>query len=138
MTLVRVNQFHTSNPQQLDRELNAIEDNVSQETASIRNSYTPRLTVRRFTASATVGNVALLMDQQLTLDTSIANGTAVLPPLIAANYGKRSVIICPSGLNTRKVACQIATDTIGLSTFPASIGTGVTEIFCDSTGYWIK
>lgn len=138
MTFQRLNQFHCDDPAKLDRELNALEDNISRETASIRASCAPRPAIVRVVASASAPTVAVLFDQQVTLDTSVAAGVAVLPPLSPANFGRRAVIVCPSPSNTRKVACQREGDTVDLSTLPQSIGAGVTEVFCDASGYWLK
>lgn len=138
MTLKQVNQFATTEPEKLSRQMSTFEDNVRAECDSIRSDFVEIPARAKLIASATRGTITGIFGQQITVDTSLAAGIVLLPPLSTKNFGKRITVIRTSASNTLKAACQRPGDTIALSTFPQLLAAGVTEILCDDSGYWLK
>jgi len=138
VTLKQINQFATSDTEKLGRQLSALEDNVRAECDAIRNDFVEIPARAKLTASAARGTIPGIFGQQITVDTSLASGVVLLPPLSPKNFGKRITVLRTSASNTLKASCQQAGDTIDLSTLPQAIAAGVTEILCDDSGYWLK
>lgn len=138
MTLKQVNNWDTDNPDKLGRQLSTFEDDVAAEANSIRAGFVPQLRVLRLRASATVSAFVVSFDQMTVIDTSLATGTAILPPLTAALFGRRAVLLFPSSAHSRFVTCQNPADNIQGSAGSFAANQGITEVFCDASGYWLK
>ena len=136
MTLSHINSFDTDNPQKLSRQLSDLEDNVSAELDRVRAGAVPIPIVASFSATASRGIVALLPDQQLTIDTSIASAAAVLPPLTPANFGRKFLVVKRVGTNSIVTSCQDATVLCNGGAFPTITAIGITTFCCDSSGYY--
>lgn len=139
MTLKQINQFATTDPEKLGRQLSAFEDNVHTECSDIRLNFAPVLDdVSRVALPAPAPTAfALLPDQQAAFDTTRGNLTAILPPLSPKNFGRRFVVIMRTARNTLNVICQDSAVRINGSAFPLAItATGVTVFYCDAAGYY--
>lgn len=136
MTLAHINSFDTDNPRKLSRQLSDFEDRVAAELERVRVASAPVLRVASFMATASRGVVALMPDQQLAIDTSIANGSAVLPALDPSNFGRRFALIKRSGANTITVSCQDPTVLCNGGAFPVLAAIGLTVFYCDASGYY--
>jgi hypothetical protein len=136
MTLKRVNDFATQNPQKLDRDLAQLEDNVASEFDAVRRQLTPQLQVVTFRASTIRGIVAIQPDQQLSIDTAAATAYVVFPPLIPSNFGRRFVIILRTAGNPIVTSCQDTNVQCNATTFPTITVVGVTTFTCDAAGYY--
>jgi len=137
MTLKQVNQFHTSDPKLLDRELNTLEDNVAKETESIRSTFLPAPTCLTYTYSTSPGIVHAQADTQLSVDTSMGNVTVVLPALSPKNFGRRFVILKRVTANTITIVCQDPAVTLnGGSPVNVSLASGGATFLCDAVGYY--
>jgi len=138
MTLKQIQSFDTDDSSKLDHQLTEFEDNVRAECDSIRSSFVAIPPRAKLIASATRGTIPGIFGQQITVDTSLAAGVVLLPPLSTKNFGKRITVLRTSASNALVAACQQPGDTIALSTFPQPLAAGVTEILCDDSGYWLK
>jgi hypothetical protein len=136
VTLPHINSFSTENPGKLSRELSEFEDNVSGELDAVRASSVPIPTVSSFLATASQGITNLRADQQLTVDTGIANAAVVLPPLTPKNFGRSFRLIKRYAANTITTSCQDATVLCNGGAFPVLAAVGVTEFYCDASGYY--
>jgi len=138
MTLKQIQNFDTDDAVKLDHQLTDFEDNVRAECDSIRSSFVAIPPRAKLIASATRGTIPGIFGQQITVDTSLASGVVLLPPLSPKNFGKRITVLRTSASNTLVAACQQPGETIELSTLPQALAAGVTEILCDDSGYWLK
>ncbi len=136
MTLKRVNDFSTENPEKLDRELSQLEDNVDAEFKLVRKELAPQPRPVSFVSSASRGIVAIQPGDQLSVDTFIANASVVLPPLSPANFGRKFVLIKRVSTNAIAVSCQDATVSCNGGAFPNITAVGVTVFYCDASGYY--
>lgn len=136
MTFKRVNDFSTEDPSRLDRELSQLEDNINAEFILARKELAPQARPTSFMATASRGIVPVLVDEQLSIDTSIANASAVFPPLDPKNFGRKFVLIKRAAANSLKTSCQDATVLYNGSAFPTFTLIGVYVFYCDSSGYY--
>lgn len=136
MSFKRVNDFTTEDPVRLDRELAQLEDNIVAEFDLVRKQLAPQLQVVSFTATASRGIVSISPDQQLSVDTSIANGFVVFPPLVASNFGRKFVLIKRTSTGSMITSCQDSTVLCNGAAFPTITAVGVTSFHCDAGGYY--
>lgn len=136
----RVNEFHTTDPVKLARELPDLEDNVDRAIAELQASAAPKLVVDSFQPLGNVTIVSLVPDHQLSIDTTQANAIAVLPALSPENFGKRFALIKRLPANQIVVTCQEPTTSHngvpGPASFPTIAAAGVRLFYCDSAGYY--
>ena len=136
MTFRRVNNFNTDQPAKLSRELSTMEDNVTAEFTLLKGQLAPLLQAVTFTATPTRGIVAMLADQQLSIDTSLASGAVVLPALDPRNFGRRFVVLKRVAPNSVVVSCQDPAVKCNGVAFPTLAAIGATYFLCDSAGYY--
>jgi len=138
VTFKRVNDFATEDPAKLDRELAQLEDNITAEFVLVRKQLAPQLQVVSFTPASGRQIVAILPDQQLSVDTGQADAKVVFPPLLPANFGRRFALIKRMTANAVVTSCQDPLVTCNGAAFP-SFGAGAVGLFvfhCDSSGYY--
>lgn len=137
MTFKRVNSFTTEDAAKLARELPQLEDNVAAEFSSLRGEVLSRPQVVNFIATPTRNVIAILPDQQLSVDTSQAEATVVFPALDARNFGRIFFLIkrnsSPFDLKT---ACQDPAVLCNAVPFPILMSSGAVVFLCDSSGYY--
>jgi hypothetical protein len=138
MTLRRVNDFSTKEPDKLERELIEFEDNTERETRDIRANFLPVPQLISFRAISGVTNRVLAqLDQQLGIDTLLADCTVLLPILAAKNFGRRLTVIKRVGNGSIFITCVDPLTKINGSTTPITLSAaGQRTIFCDQEGYF--
>lgn len=136
MSLIHIQQFETTDPVRLGRQLSALEDNVSKAIDEARAASSPLPTVALFTATAAKGVASLGPDQQLSVDTSIANASVVLPALKPANFGRRFVLLKPVAANAVTMLCQDSAVLCNGAALPSLAAVGVYVFYCDKYGYY--
>lgn len=133
----KVNQFTTTDPVRLARELNALEDNASRAVAEAQADSMPLASQSVFTPTTTLSTVSLGPDQQLAVDTSSFGAGVVLPDLDPRNFGKAFVLIKALGANTVVVSCANGAVKYNNGAFPVTLSSaGVTTFRCCKTGYY--
>ncbi len=139
MTLKQINQFETDDPEKLGRQLSNFEDNVHAECESIRQSFEafPAVVLNTFLPAPKSTIFPLAADQQASFDTLLGSVTAILPPLRAANFGRRFIVLKRYAANTVSVSCQDPAVKLNAAAFPLAItAAGVTVFCCDQAGYY--
>lgn len=124
----------------LDRELNTLEDNISSETALLRAAALPVPQVLSYSCppNGMPGLINGRFDSQLSIDCTNGNVTVVMPPLQAKNFGRRFVLIKRKPANAVILACSDLSVKLNNGVFSVALtAVGVTEMFCDSTGYYL-
>jgi hypothetical protein len=138
MTFQQVNNWHTDDPKQLDRELNTLEDNISNETASIRSLFIPRPTALTYKFTKPPGIVAALPDTQLSIDTTLGAVTCVFPPISPSVVNRTFRIINRNGAHTVFLKCSDPKALLNGGTFSATLtSAGQMTIYCDAVGYYL-
>lgn len=135
MTLRQVNQFHTLDPKQLDRELSTFEDNVAAETDSIRAGYLPVFRAASYSLVSSPFTVLASIDCQHSIDTSLGNCAFVLPALSGAKLTREIRLIKQVSTGTITVSSVDGTTINGASSVSIT-AVGVTRFFLDSRGYF--
>lgn len=137
MTFKRLNNFTTENAAKLGRELPQFEDNAAQEFGAVRRELLPVLSPVSFTAMPQRGIIAILPDQQLSVDTTLAAASVVFPPIDTRNFGRRFVLVKRNpGGGSVLTSCQDPTVKCNGSVFPTIAAAGVTVFFLDASGYY--
>lgn len=135
----RITEFHTKDPVKLDRELSQLEDNVDLALREFAAAATPQAGVDSFQPIGAVTIASLLPDRQLSIDTSLGNAIAVLPPLATANFGRQFVLIKRVAANQISVSCADPDVLHNGGAFPIVLAaTGVRLFYCDARGYYSK
>lgn len=131
-----VNDFHPDDSSKLKRELSQLESNAARETDSIRAGFEPLTRVRSYSFIAD-GIVAVRFGEQLSVDTSLGNVTAVLPAVGSDNFGRRATIIKRKGANVLSVVCADSAALLNGAAFPLALtAVGPVTFFCDAAGYY--
>lgn len=138
MTFRRVNNFTTEDPKRLARELSTMEDNLTAEFNLLRAELAPNLRAVSFVATPARGIVAILPDQQLSVDTSLANASVVFPALDPRNFGHRFAVVKRVTAGSIVTSCQDAAVLCNAAPFPTIVAAGLTIFCCDSSGYFSK
>ncbi len=140
MTFKRVNDFATDNPPKLDRELSQLETNISDELILMRRELAPQALVVSFAALPGRGITPILPDQQLSVDSSAADGAVVFPPLDPKNFGRKFIVIKQTLAGNVATSCQDPAVKCNATTFPllAAAAVGVFVFYCDASGYFFK
>jgi hypothetical protein len=136
VSLARIQQFDTTDPAKLGRQLSALEDNTSKAIDQAQAASSPLPIASVFTATAAKGVVSLGPDQQLSVDTSVAGASIVLPALKPTNFGRRFVLIKPVAANAVTVLCQDSTVLCNGAALPSLAAVGVYVFYCDKYGYY--
>lgn len=140
MTLKQISQFQTDDPGKLGRQLSQLEENVHAECTAIRTSFPPlpNVTTRISLPAPKPAAFALQPDEQASFDTVLGNLSGILPPLIAANFGRRFIVIKRAAAGTLNVLCRDPAVLLnGAAGFPLAItAAGATVFYCDAAGYY--
>ena len=136
MTLAHINSFTTDNPAKLSRELSDFEDRVSKELDNVRASSVPVPLVSKYLAAQPIGIVSVQPDQQLSVDTSRADSTVILPALSPKNFGRSFRVIKPSAANVIQFVCQDPAVLCNAAAFPVVVAAGPYIFYCDALGYY--
>lgn len=134
--LSHVNSYDTDDPKKLSRQLSDLEDRIDAALQAVQRDSVPQPSVAAFLASATRGIVAVLPDQQLTIETSQASAAAVFPALNPSNFGRRFVLIKRSAVNNIVTSCRDTSVLCNGAAFPTLAAVGRYEFTCDASGYY--
>jgi len=136
MTFRRVSSYSTDKPAQLERELAQLEENIAAEFSSARSEVIPRPPIVTFIATPTRNTIAILPGQQLSVDTTNAQGNVVFPALDPRNFGAIFFLIKRSALNNLQTSCQDPSVLCNGAAFPVLMSSGAVVFLCESSGYY--
>lgn len=136
MTFKRVNNFTTDKLLQLGRELPQLEENVAAEFVLLRGETIARPRVETFIATPTRRVIAILPDQQLSVDTSNSEATVVFPAPEPRLFGRIFFLIKRSGLGNLVTQCQDPATKCNDAAFPVFMSAGAVVFLCDASGYY--